>query len=149
MRLELPQAIPPRDLMNASRSKGPERTRRSTAALALQRLVVQEVLVVFRAICFEIINRISHRIAIVQIVVELFAEQPGVKAEHIPVGWLVKMGAVEPRNANTAAFDLCHETYDKRGLRPQCSVVRCSVFRGREERPEAAVKSGNRRRSRR
>ena len=110
MRLELPQAIPPRDLMNASRSKGPERTRRSTAALALQRLVVQEVLVVFRAICFEIINSISHRIAIVQIVVELFAEQPSVKSEHIPVGWLVKMGAVEPRNANTATFDLCHET---------------------------------------
>jgi hypothetical protein len=26
------------------------------------------------------------------------------------VGWLVKMGAVEPRNANTATFDLCHET---------------------------------------
>ena len=66
MRLELPQAIPPRDLMNASRSEGPERTRRSTAALALQRLVVQEVLVVFRAICFEIINSISHRIAIVK-----------------------------------------------------------------------------------
>ena len=118
MRLELPQAIPPRDLMNASRSKGPERTRRSTAALALQRLVVQEVLVVFRAICFEIINSISHRIAIVQIVVELFAEQPSVKSEHIPVGWLVKMGAVEPRNANTATFDLCHETYDKRDRNP-------------------------------
>ena len=74
MRLALPQAIPPRDLMNASRSGGPERTRRSTAALALQRLVVQEVLEVFRAICFEIINSISHRIAIVQIVVELLAD---------------------------------------------------------------------------
>ena len=66
MRLALPQAIPPRDLMNASRFDGPERARRSTAALGLQRLVVQEVLVVFRAICFEIINSISHRIATVK-----------------------------------------------------------------------------------
>jgi len=74
IRRALPQAIPPRDLMNASMSDGPERTRRNTAALALQRLVVQEVLVVFRAICFEIINSIPHRIAIVQIVVELLAD---------------------------------------------------------------------------
>jgi hypothetical protein len=41
-----------------------------------------------------------------------------VKSEHIPVGRLVKMGAVEPRNANTTTFDLCHETYDKRDRNP-------------------------------
>jgi hypothetical protein len=52
--------------MKASMSDGPERTRRNTAALALQRLVVQEVLAVFWAICFEIINSIPHRIAIVK-----------------------------------------------------------------------------------
>jgi hypothetical protein len=46
MRLALPQAMPPRDLMKSSTSAGAERTRRSTPALGLQRLVVQEVLVV-------------------------------------------------------------------------------------------------------
>jgi len=81
--------------------------------LGLQRLVVQEVLVVFRAICFEIINSISHRIAIVQIVVELFVEEAPAKSQHIPVRWLVKMGAVESRDANTATFDFRHETHHK------------------------------------
>ena len=62
IRLALPQEIPPWDLINASRSEGPERARRSTPALGLPRLVAQEVVVVFRAtMFFEVKDSIPRR----------------------------------------------------------------------------------------
>jgi len=61
MRRALPQAIPPWDLMNPSMSEGHDRARRSTPALGLQRLVAQEVFVVFRPMFFEIFNSILGR----------------------------------------------------------------------------------------
>jgi len=61
IRRALPQDIPPCDLMNASRSAGPERARRSTPALGLPRLVAQEVVVVFRAMFFKVFDSIPRR----------------------------------------------------------------------------------------
>lgn len=61
IRRALPQEIPPWDLINASRSEGPDRARRSTPALGLPRLVAQEVVVVFRAMFFEVRDSIPRR----------------------------------------------------------------------------------------
>ena len=53
----------------------------------------------------EVIYSILHRVAIVQVVVKFFEEQPASEPKDIPVGRLVKMGTVEPRDANAAAVN--------------------------------------------
>jgi hypothetical protein len=109
----LPQAIPPSDLMKSSMSAGPERARRSTPALGLQRLVAQEVFVVFRPMVFEILNSMPHRVAIVQLVVKFLTEKAGTKSEHITMGRFAKMSAVKARNTHAFSFDLGHESHNE------------------------------------